>query len=384
MNHEPIPFERMNFFLKQLELDHQAQERLDPWRQHFMDQSHEFGREFCRYFLAIERTKHILEQGDNLPRLEKVLGEWFHALFSEEFSQHFLTYLWNSGVRHVNLSLDQRFVNLGYAMARQFCHRIVDETIPPEHQERVAEVIDRMLDFCVLVATDSFITMTSRCDRQMIEGIAHQVRNPITIIGGNIRRLQKKTDPASPAYQAYEMVLKENQRLERMMGDIAMYTGMFQEDPVPQLCALADYLDLAHRWVLQRGLMQEVAWRPELPSGFDQVLCDPQDLEAMLRYVLENAAEAADPEHPLVEAASGPDKDPHLVCLAISNNGKIPEAMDMDEILSPFHSTKPMGTGLGLPIVSLAARRNLGALSLEPNPEGGAVCRLSLPAPAIS
>ena len=381
MNHEPIPFERLNYFLGQLGLDHRAQKRLAPWRQTFMDQSHEFGREFCRYFLAIERTKHILEQGENLPRLEKVLGQWFHALFSEEFSPRFITYLWNSGVRHVNLSLDQRFVNLGYAMARQFCHRIVAQQIPAEQQESVAEVVDRMLDFCVLVATDSFITMTSRCDRQMIEGIAHQVRNPITVIGGSIRRLQKKAAPDSPAFQAYEMVLKENQRLERMMGDIAMYTGMFQEDPEPQVCALTDYLDLAHRWVLQRGLMQGVGWKPELPSGVDKVICDPQDLEAMLRYVLENAAEAADPEHPVVEAASEADKEPRMVCLAISNNGKTPEAMDMDDILSPFHSSKPMGTGLGLPIVSLATRRNLGNLRLEPKPEGGAVCRLSLPAP---
>ena len=381
MNQEPIPFDRLSFFLKQLELDADTWQKLAPWRQTFQDQGEEFGREFCRYFLAIERTRHILEQGENLPRLEKVLGQWFKALFSEDFSPRFLTYLWNSGVRHVQLSLDQRFVNLGYAMARQFCHRIVERAVPPAEQEGVAQAMDRMLDFCVLVATDSFITMTSRCDRHMIEGIAHQVRNPITVIGGNILRLQKKEAPGSPAYLAYEMVLKENQRLERMMSDIAMYTSMFQEDPQPQVCELAQYLDLAHRWVQQRGLMHGAAWQPELAPGYERVLCDPQDLEAMLRYVLENAAEAADPAQPRVWARSGPAPTPYQVELCIGNNGQTPEALAMDEILSPFHSSKPMGTGLGLPIASLAVRRNLGSLSLDPDPQGGACCRLLLPRP---
>ncbi|MCB2190965.1 MAG: hypothetical protein KQI62_05330 [Deltaproteobacteria bacterium] len=381
MNFEPVPIERLNLFLEKLELDHSTLERLAPWRQIFLDQSEEFGREFCRYFMRIDRTRQIMEQGDYLPGLEKVLGGWFHALFKEEFSSGFLNYLWNSGVRHVRLNLDQRFVNLGYAMARQFCHRIVSQQIPIDHQAQVAEVIDRMLDFCVLVATDSFITTTFHCDRRMIEGIAHQVRNPITIIGGSIRRLQKKTDPGSPAYLAYEMVLKENQRLERMMGDISMYSGLFQEEPVAKVCDLAEFLDIAHRWVLERGLMEGVDWQPDLRAGYDRVYCDPQDLEAMLCYVLENAAEAANQEKPILEAASGPDKDQRMVKLTIRNNGNTPAPIHMDDILSPFHSEKPLGTGLGLPIVFLAARRNLGTLSLDPRPGGGAICRLSLPAP---
>ena len=177
------------------------------------------------------------------------------------------------------------------------------------------------------------------------------------------------------------MVLKENQRLERMMGDISAYTAMFQKDPELKECDLAQHLDSAHQWVLARGLMQGVEWRPVLAPGYDKALCDPQDLEAMLRYVLENAAEAADQENPVVVAASGPDEDPSMISLAISNNGRTPEPMDMEDILSPFHSSKPRGTGLGLPIASLAARRSLGNLRLEPNPQGGAVCRLSLPAP---
>ena len=378
---DPIPFGRLQFFLDQLGLDAAGLVRLAPHAPAFQARGDDFGRHFCAYFLKIERTRLILEQNDNLAQLEKILAQWFRSLFSENFSHRFLTYLWNSGVRHVQLSLDQRFVNMGYAVVRAYCHGVIQEAVPPAEQEPVAAVVDRMLDFCVLVATDSFITMTSRCDRSMIEGIAHQVRNPITVIGGNIRRLQKQAEPGSPAHRSYDMVLKENQRLERMVGDIAVYTGLFQEEPSAQPCGLAGLVDEARGWVAARGLLDGVELSLELDPGHSAVMGDCEELALLLRYVLENAAEAADPADPRVLVSSRAGRTPGFVEIAIANTGRAPSQQEMEQILSPFHSSKPMGTGLGLPIASLAARRNLGTLSLGPGPQGGAVCQVELPAP---
>ncbi|MCF8031827.1 MAG: hypothetical protein K9K66_00450 [Desulfarculaceae bacterium] len=378
---DPIPFDRLNFFLEHLELDPDSPDGLGAHRAAFQQAGGEFGRHFCQYFLAIERTRLILEQGDNLAQLEKILAQWFHGLFSQNFSQEFLAYLWNSGARHVQLSLDQRFVNMGYAVTRDFCHGVIEKSVPSAEQEQVAKVVDRMLDFCILVATDSFITMTSRCDRSMIEGIAHQVRNPITVIGGNIRRLQKQAEPGSPAQQSYDMVLKENQRLERMVGDIAAYTGLFQDEPLSEPCDLAVLLEEARSWVAARGLLDGVELTMELDPAHSVALGDREELVLLLRYLLENAAEAVEASEPLVRVSSGPGSTPGFMEVAIHNTGRPPSQEDMEQLLSPFHSSKPMGTGLGLPISALAARRNLGALSLRPGPRGGAVCLVELPAP---
>lgn len=379
---EPIPFERLEFFLNQLHLDSSGLEALAPYRAVFQEAGEGFGGHFCAYFLKIERTRLILEQGDNLAQLEQILAQWFRGLFSQNFSQPFLTYLWNSGVRHVQLSLDQRFVNMGYAVTRDYCHRVIQEAVPPQEQGPVAEVVDRMLDFCILVATDSFITMTSRCDRSMIEGIAHQVRNPITVIGGNIRRLQKQAAPDSPAHQSYEMVLQENHRLERMVGDIAVYTGLFQDEPQSETCDLARLLGEARDWVAARGLLEGVELVHELDPTHGAAQGDREEIVILLRYVLENAAEAVDRAEPRVRVSSGPGSAPGFVKLAIHNTGRPPSRQEMEQLLSPFHSSKPMGTGLGLPIAVLAARRNLGTLSLQAGPQGGAVCYVELPAPA--
>ncbi|MCB2226233.1 MAG: hypothetical protein KQH53_06100 [Desulfarculaceae bacterium] len=381
---EPIPFDRLQFFMEQLGLDAENLALLAPHAKAFQAHGEDFGRHFCAYFLEIERTRLILEQNNNLAQLEKILAQWFRSLFEADFGQGFLTYLWNSGVRHVQLSLDQRFVNMGYAVAREYCHGVIQQAVPLAQQEPVATVIDRMLDFCVLVATDSFITMTSRCDRSMIEGIAHQVRNPITVIGGNIRRLQKQTDPDSPASRSYEMVLKENQRLERMVGDIAVYTGLFQQEPSAQRCELAGLVEQAREWVAARGLLEGVELSLALDPAHEEVMGDCGELGLLLRYLLENAAEAVDQDDPRVRISSRAGRTPGFVEIAIHNTGRAPSQEEMEQMLSPFHSSKPMGTGLGLPIAALAARRNLGTLSLGPGPEGGAMCQVELPAPPAS
>ncbi|MEW5914647.1 MAG: protoglobin domain-containing protein [Thermodesulfobacteriota bacterium] len=378
MQQEPVPFERLESFLEKLGLDQQTMAVLAPHRQVFTSRQEEFGQFFLDYFLNIPRTRLILEQNHAAQRHQKALSLWFGALFSHDLDRHFLTFLWNSGVRHVQLSLDQRFVNLGYAVTRQFCQDLIQTQVPAAERQALTALVDRMLDFCVLVATDSFISMTSRCDREMIEGIAHQVRNPVTVIGGNILRLLKKAPVDDPARRSYETVLAENQRLERMVADIALYTELYQSEPHPQPCSLAQALEAARRRLEQAGRLQGVRVVQELDPALPQVMVDPKDLEILFGQLLDNAAEAADQTDPRVEVRSRPGRAPGFVEVEIFNTGSAPDLEQIQELLSPFSSSKPMGTGMGLPIASLAARRSMGSLALEPAADG-VRCLINLP-----
>jgi len=53
----------------------------------------------------------------------------------------------------------------------------------------------------------------------------------------------------------------------------------------------------------------------------------------------------------------------------------------MENLFVPFYSSKPHGTGFGLPIAQLAAKKNQGELYLERVPEQGTKCVIQLPAP---
>jgi signal transduction histidine kinase len=102
----------------------------------------------------------------------------------------------------------------------------------------------------------------------------------------------------------------------------------------------------------------------------------------MFHYLLQNSIEAADAQKPLIRVSSrGKEKDLGFVEIEVFNNGKPPNQEEIDNLFVPFYSSKPQGTGFGLPIAQLAAKKNQGELYLERVPEQGTKCVIQLPVP---
>ncbi len=374
----PVPRERLQFFLSKLDLSRGDMAHLEPYRLRFAAKSDDFASFFTEYFLQIPQTRIVLEHERQPNRFEKALAIWFQRFFEDEFAAGFLEYLWKSGLKHVEINLDQRYVNLGYAIARQFCHGMVRELVPAEHREQVSKVIDKMLDFCVLVATDSLISATAQCDVEVIRGISHQVRNPVTVIGGNIRRLQKNLDAGNPVYQTYEAIMQENRRLERMVSDVGVYTDIFRREPVFKEESLLKILLKAVKELEHKFAAAVIPISLDLNPQLTQVYGDARDLESMFYYLLENSFEAVSGRGGEIRVQSMKSPLQNFLRIRISNPGTLPKDETMDNLFAPFYSSKPTGTGFGLPIASLAARKNLGTLKLESASEG-VLCTIELP-----
>ena len=201
------PIERLFWFQDKLRLGETEQEKLDQYRGVLSKDKERFAESLYQYFCQIPETRLILERESRPGHLKEAWTQWFEYLFTEGFNERYLGYLWGSGLRHVEVNLDQRFVNLGYSIVRQFCNEIVRERIPVADQDTVMSAIDKMVDFCLLIETYAYIAATSQCDMEIVKGISHQVRNPLTVIGGNIIRLQRQVDTRSPVNKTYETIL---------------------------------------------------------------------------------------------------------------------------------------------------------------------------------
>jgi len=55
--------------------------------------------------------------------------------------------------------------------------------------------------------------------RFTLQAIAHEIRNPLTIVGGFVRRLARSIDPTSDKWQYMEIILKETKRLEQVLQE---------------------------------------------------------------------------------------------------------------------------------------------------------------------
>jgi signal transduction histidine kinase len=254
--------------------------------------------------------------------------------------------------------------------------------VPFADLHAVTTALDKVVDFCVLIETHAYVIATSQCDLEVVRGISHQVRNPLTIIGGNILRLQKKLDPASPVHQTYETILKENERLEAMVRDAATYSELYQREPAVEEVSLERIISSALTRLEKARAQRKAAVAVELHPEYPNVQGDAKDLETMFFYLLQNSVEGADTADPLIRISSrGKEKDLGFVEIEIFNNGKTPEQEDMDNLFVPFYSSKPHGTGFGLPIAQLAAKKNMGEIYLQRVPDQGTKCVIQLPIP---
>jgi len=379
----PVPLERLVWFKTKLGLKGDALEKVNQYRSVFVNKKKEFSENFYKYFYEIPETKIILEHEKRIGHLKKAWVQWFESLFKENFDEQFLTYHWRSGLRHVEVNIDQRHINLGYSVVRQFCQKVAKTEVPPLDQELVLMGVDKMVDFCLLIETHAYIAATTQCDMEVIRGISHQLRNPLTIIGGNITRLKRKVEPHSPVCRIYETILVENKRLEGMVTDVEIYSEIFPKEPRFSEISLESLISEALNKLKGTQRIEKVNIDIDLDPEFSEVQGDAEDLETMFYYLLQNSVEAVDPEDPYIRVTSKRKSSTSpFIEIEIFNTGISPSPEDIDHLFVPFYSSKPHGTGLGLPIAQLAVRKSLGDLYLEPIPNQGTRCGIILPIPA--
>ncbi len=372
---------KLRLFMEKIDIHESEVEALEPYRSIFIARKDEFAEHFHDVFYKMADTRAILENEKEPGFMKKVWSNWFGSFFRARLSDDFLSYLWRIGTRHVEVNLDQRFSNLGFAVIRQFCHKVALSEIPHEHRDPILVTIDKLVDLCLLVETDAYIENSLSCDIEVMREVADRVRNPAMIIGANIKRLQKKADADTKEYKVYEMLMNENQRLEGMVHDIKVYMDIFEGEPEFGEVALEGLIAAALRDLQGDSRFADIRVDMDIDQRARHVKGDRKWLEILFCYVIENGMEAGcKAGEPCIRISSRQEKFlPSSICVEVFSAGSPPEG-DIEKLFSPFFSTKPGGTGFGLPIARLVARKHHGTLSIQSAEGGGTVVAVSLPA----
>jgi signal transduction histidine kinase len=379
MSDNLAPLHKLNLFREEIGLNNEDMRALDPFRLAFFNRKEEFAEYFYELFWGIPATLAILE-GEKVPgTLKQMWAFWFGELFSRDLDDGFLSWLWRIGVRHVAVSLDQRFSNLGFALIRQFCHRIIMEEIPLAARDRVFVVVDKLIDLCLLVETTAYIENTTNCDIEVMREMADRVRNPAMIIGWNVRKLQRKVDAGSKDYKVYEMLISENQRIEAMVKDIKVYMDLFQAEPHLETVHLRLLIDEVLETLRKETGNDGVKITVSIHGAASSLKGDMEELRYLFYHLLQNSFEAVPTENGVITVTSVPDPENlHYARISVFNTGETPSE-DADKLFSPFFSTKLTGTGFGLPIAKVVARKHLGRLEVVPESGKGTTVVITLP-----
>ena len=375
-----IPYKKLHTFRQRLGIEEGGLKDLEPLKDFFARHKDKFARYFYDYFMAIPEARLIVEHEHRAGFLLQAWAHWFEALFSSGLDDKFMGYLWKVGMRHVEINLDKRFSNMGFSVVRQFCQDVVLSELPPDIAVNVLRQVDKLVDFCLLVETDAYIESTTRCDMEIIRGIADRIRNPVTVIGGHINRLMRHTDSKDPAYEVYEFIAAQSAKCERLIRDIKTYMDVFEREPYLDRIDLGSLFDEVLEGLSKSGMFVLPSIEMDIAPAATYAMGDVLDMKALFGHLLENSIEAVDGSSPAIRIVSKIDgAPPHSLTVEIFNTGTPLAVEDKERLFSPFYSTKPGGSGFGLSIARLAARNNLGRLRLEPAEGEGTRAVVTLP-----
>ncbi|MDR3557586.1 MAG: PAS domain S-box protein [Syntrophobacteraceae bacterium] len=207
-----------------------------------------------------------------------------------------------------------------------------------------------------------------------LSSVAHDMKTPLVAIGGFAKQIQRRVGPEDPCWAKTEIILKETERLEKMVEDmldfskpIELRTSVEQIGPI-----LAESVAVTKPLADAKDIELRIEARGDIPA----LPLDPMRIKRVLINLLTNAIQSSPEGRPvrIVHRRSG-----KYLIIDVSDSGPgIPCEIQKD-IFLPFFTTRKGGTGLGLPIVKKLIEAHKGRIELLSSP-CGATFRLRLPA----
>jgi nitrogen fixation/metabolism regulation signal transduction histidine kinase len=205
--------------------------------------------------------------------------------------------------------------------------------------------------------------------QSVARGLAHELKNPLTAMRLAIARVARID--SQPAAESAQLLTEQIDVLLRMTESFSQFAKLPAPRKVP--------LDLA-------DLLRETS---SLYSGGAPVAIecsadplhldgDPDQLRRAFGNLIKNALEASRPGDGPVEVTARADGRKARVLVRDRGTG-IAARLDGAQLLRSLGTTKPQGSGLGLPIAQKIVHEHGGTLLLEPREGRGAQAVVELP-----
>jgi two-component system sensor histidine kinase HydH len=215
---------------------------------------------------------------------------------------------------------------------------------------------------------------------QLSAGLAHEIRNPLSIIKGSAEMLLKNVDAnGAVAHELAGFISSEVDRTNALVTrflDFARPLALRLEKT-----EITEVIDEAVAQVEKHTPPLDVSIYKNYSPDIAPLLLDRQLIERVLYNLLLNAAQASPPQGSVTVKTRqvGDTEEGSTVEIDVIDRGSGIAPKDRESIFNPFFTTKSSGVGLGLAIVSKIVDEHGGQITVESEPGAGSVFRVFLP-----
>ena len=214
---------------------------------------------------------------------------------------------------------------------------------------------------------------------EMSSTIAHEIKNPLTSIGGFARRLDRAISEESQEKKYTQTIIKEVGRLEKILNDLLNYTReeslVFKELDLRDI--LEESLSIVTEGIRSGGIQLVKEFAEEVPK----VIGDSLQLKQAFFNLINNACQAMTERGVLsLRVHSFSKNGSSYIKVEVEDTGKGIDPENLHNIFNPFYSTKESRLGLGLPIVHKIITSHRGQIEVDNHPGKGTNFIITLPA----
>lgn len=204
--------------------------------------------------------------------------------------------------------------------------------------------------------------------------VAHEVKTPLVAIGGFARRILKRAEQGKQISNELEVILKETERLEKITSEILDYSKAtqlnYQKKDLNLL--IKDALEILKDKLRYNGIKLRTKLSMETPV----IDIDPKRIEQVLFNLIENAIEAM-PQGGVLTIRTKKKED--FAFFEIEDTGCGISQENLEKLYVPFFTTKPKGSGLGLPVSKKIIADHSGYIEVKSEVDKGTKFTVYLP-----
>jgi signal transduction histidine kinase len=209
---------------------------------------------------------------------------------------------------------------------------------------------------------------------QLVAGVVHEMRNPLSSIKMNVRLLQRRLPELSSSRESLEIASGEVERLERMLTELLDYSkpSSFNLENF----SATELVERIRRVVSVPAAEGKVELDFQIAPEVQSLQGDIELIERALVNLLLNSIQACEQDgrvQLLISTQDGKN------VIQVTDNGRGMSAHVLDRLFDPFFTTRTDGVGLGMATVRKIVEGHNGLLELESEVERGTTARINLP-----
>lgn len=241
------------------------------------------------------------------------------------------------------------------------------------------EMIGALVIFSDLTARKETQRRMAQAERlatlgELMAGVAHEVRNPLTAIRGYVQILRQQT--TDPIHQEYlSVVLKEIDSINKVIQQLLDFSRPRHSQW--QQVSLNALVEETLVLVQTAGVQARVDFISELDNELSPISADRELLKQVLLNILINAVQAISARGKIrIRTWQYSDSQQ---AISIEDTGCGIDLSLQKKIFDPFFTTKASGTGLGLALSQRIINAHQGDIRVTSLPGYGATFTLILP-----